>query len=251
MNVNWVALLSPLGTALILAAAALTLSLRGWRRSSRAMALLALVWLWTWSTPMANQRLRAHLEGPFPPLAVQDLPNSKAIVVLGGTMSPPTAGRPWPDLSAAADRVWHAERLFRAGKAPLVVLSGGSDLSVSLAPEALAMSAFIQDLGVPAAAVLLEPDSRSTRENARFTARLLRDRKIDQVLLVTSAWHMSRALAHFRAQGLTVTPAATDHSPTLTPGMAGWLPDPGSLESSSRALKEVVGLWMLPILGSE
>ena len=251
MNALFTALISPLGTALMLAVVALILSVRAWRRASRALALFAFAWLWIWSTPVANLHLRAHLERPFPPIALRDLPAAQAIVVLGGTMSPPTVGRPWPDLSAAADRVWHAARLFHAGKAPLVVLSGGSDLSLSLVPEAQAMSSFIQDLGVSSAALLLEPDSRSTRDNARFTAQLLRDRKLDHVLLVTSALHMGRAVAHFRAQGLTVVPAATDHSPLAAPGVLAWWPDPGALEGSSRAIKEVIGQWVLSIAGAD
>lgn len=238
------AVISPLGTALLLGLAALVLGALRWRRLSVAAALLGLVWLWVWSMPVASLWLRGALEHRYPPVALQGLPSAQAIVVLGGGMSPPGAGRPWPDLSAAADRVWHASRLFHAGKAPIVLMSGGADPAISPVSEAQSMRDFIVDLGVPNAAVLLEASSRNSRENAQFTAVLLRQRQIDRVLLVTSALHMRRALAHFRAEGLTVVPAATDHSPLDAPGIAGWLPDAGALEGSGRAFKELIGQWI-------
>ena len=238
------ALISPLGTALLLGATALVLAALRWRRGAAATALLGLVWLWVWSMPVASLWLRGALEHRYPPLALQGVPSAQAIVVLGGGMSPPGAGRPWPDLSAAADRVWHAARLYHAGKAPIVVMSGGADLALGPVSEAQSMRDFINDLGVPRAAVLLESGSRNSRENAQFVAVLLKQRQIDRVLLVTSALHMRRALAHFRAEGLAVVPVATDHSPLTAPGAAGWLPDAGALEGSSRAFKELMGQWI-------
>lgn len=238
------AVISPLGTALLLGAAALVLGALRWRRLSGAAALLGLAWLWAWSMPVASLWLRGSLEHRYPPLALQGLPSAQAIVVLGGGISPPAAGRPWPDLSAAADRMWHASRLFHAGRAPIVVMSGGADPALSPVSEAQAMRDFIVDLGVPDAAVLLESGSRNSRENAEFTASMLRQRQIDRVLLVTSAMHMRRAMAHFRAEGLTVVPVATDHSPLAAPGAAGWLPDAGALEGSGGAFKELIGQWI-------
>jgi uncharacterized SAM-binding protein YcdF (DUF218 family) len=115
---------------------------------------------------------------------------------MGGAMEPPDAMRPWPNLGAAADRVWHASRLYAAGKAPVVLLSGGSDLTEVAQPEALAMRQFMLDLGVPAAALLTEERSRNTRENSEMSAKLLRERGIQKVLLLTSALHMRLAVHH-------------------------------------------------------
>jgi uncharacterized SAM-binding protein YcdF (DUF218 family) len=109
------------------------------------------------------------------------------MLVLGGTMDPPDAMRPWPNLGAAADRVWHASRLYAVGKAPVVLLSGGSDMTAASQAESLGMRQFMLDLGVPAAALLTEERSHNTRENAEMSAKLLRERGIQKVLLVTSA----------------------------------------------------------------
>lgn len=111
-------------------------------------------------------------------------------------------------------------------------------------PEAVAVGRFLQDLGVPASALLLEGDSRTTEQKVRFSAALLRQQGLQHVLLVTSALHMESARRHFVAQGLQVVPVATDHEVGHTPPQTfwqRWLPDASSLDGSARALKEWVG----------
>ena len=161
-------------------------------------------------------------------------------------MLPPMIDYAEIDLKSGADRVWYAARLFHAGKAPLVILSGGGNLERQAFSEARAMAVSIQDLGVPTQAFVLEETSRNTRENAAFTAAMLKARGIEQILLVTSALHMPRALALFKVQGLQVIPAPTDFEAGKEPpfGLLAWLPDAGALISSALAMKELVGLWM-------
>ena len=84
----------------------------------------------------------------------------------------------------------------------LVVTSGGRKWEGIVEADAL-RDAVARD-GVPPAAVLRERCSFSTRENAEYVARLLGRRGIDGVILVTNGWHMARAAALFRAQGLRV-----------------------------------------------
>jgi uncharacterized SAM-binding protein YcdF (DUF218 family) len=236
-------LIAPLGTALLAWAVAGVLSLKGHKRLARVLGLWAFVWLWCWSTPLASHWVRGQLEAQYPPLPLAGVPTAQAVVVLGGAMEPPDGVRPWPNLSQGADRVWHASRLFLAGKAPVVLLSGGSDLTEVAQPEALAMRQFMLDLGVPAAALLTEELSRNTRQNAEMSAKLLRERGIQKVLLVTSALHMRRAVKLFEQQGLEVHAVATDHEVGSRNGRLPWLPDANSLDGSARAIKEFVGYW--------
>ena len=238
-----IALISPLCTALALGALALLLANRQHKRISCLLGLLALLWLGAWSLPVASHYLRGWLEAPYPAVAPAKLPQAQVIVVLGGGIRPPEHGQTLPDLNSAADRVWHAARLFHAGKAPLLVLSGGSNPAVSASSEALAMRGLLTDMGVPDTALLLEEHSRNTRQNAQFTADLLRQRGVSRILLVTSALHMRRALSLFEAQGLTVIPGATDHEARHHFSAVDWLPDAGALDGSARAIKELVGRW--------
>jgi len=236
-----IALISPLGTALLLGIFALLLGVLRHSRMSLAVGAIALAWLSLWSLPAMSLWLRSKIESAFPMVPVQELPDAEAIVVLGGTMEPPQNIQAFPDLLSSADRVWHAMRIYRAGKAPLLVLSGGSDSFVSLTSEAESMRLMLRDFGVPEKAMILEGASRNTRENARFTAKLLRDLNVDTVLLVTSALHMKRAMAHFRAEGLNVIPAATDHEGHKPTQWQRWLPDTNALDGSGRAMKEIIG----------
>lgn len=238
-------LLSPLGSSLCLLVLTLFLV---WRRRSRfgmACGALAMVWLWAWSMPVLSLWLRGTLEAQFAQAPLNRVPQAQALVVLGGGVSPPSGKATDINLEAAADRVWYAARLFHAGKAPLLLLSGGADPGRYAFSEARAMAIFLQDLGVPAQALLLEEVSRNTAENAVFSAAVLKARGIRHVLLVTSALHMPRALALFKAQGLQVDPAAADfEADNAPPGVLAWLPDAEALDGSGRAIKEWVGKWV-------
>ena len=234
-----IALVSPLGTALVLGVLALVLAL--WRpRLAWLLGVLGLAWLLVWSLPVASHALRGTVEGTYPAVPMDSLPRAQAIVVLGGGLRPAERPGQPPNMSAGADRVWHGARLYRAGKAPLVLLSGGSDPQVSVTSEAQAMRGLLADLGVSGDAVLLEGGSLNTRENARFTAALLKPRGVKDILLVTSALHMRRSVALFEAQGFKVIPAATDHEARRRFSAVDWLPSSDALDGSARAFKEIV-----------
>ena len=243
-----IAAISPLGTALLLGLAGLVLAARASTVQRRAGLLLitgALGWLTIWSLPAASDALRGRLEDAAGLRPIEALPAAQALVVLGGSIrGARLPRRPYPDLGASADRLWHAARLYRAAKAPLLVLSGGT-VHEGEAPEAEAMRQFLVELGVPAAAMVLEPASVTTAENAAFSARLLRQRDIQEVLLVTSALHMQRARALFERQGIRVIPAPTDHEIVDRPlKLLDVVPDAEALEGSGRAIKEIVGAWV-------
>ena len=238
-------LIAPLGLALLLGVAGwLAVALR-WRRTGLMWVGLALVWLYAWSTPWASEALQATLERQHPAVAVSALESAPVMVVLGGgVFAPAPPLRPWPDLGRAADRVWHAARLYHAGRAPRVVLSGGVDRRIGGLSEAEAMRVFLLDLGVPAAAIQVETGSVNTRENAAQVARLLDGWAVKRVLLVTSASHLPRATRLFERQGLEVIPVATD----VEAVDSAWdvrklLPDAAALNRSGEAFKEWVGLW--------
>lgn len=239
-----IALLSPLGASLFGGLLALILAWAGRRRLAFGLGALAVIWLWFWSLPVASYWVRGYLEAQHPAVAVEAMPEAQAIVVLGGGVSPPDYGEDYPNLELGADRIWHGARLLLAGKAPLVLLSGGSDPAYSATSEAEAMRRFMLDLGVPSEAMVLEHRSRNTTENAECSAAMLAEQGIDRILLVTSALHMPRAKALFEAQGLTVIPAATDHEVHDWPLWRDVLPETSALDGSSRAIKEIVGQWV-------
>ena len=190
--------LNPVTSAVIALVVGLFLA-RRWRRLGLTLVAVSVAWLWFASTPLCTALLGLPLERPY--LAFEDAaksPEADAIVVLGGGIGK-YPGFVYPDMFEAADRVWHAARLYKAGKAPKIVVSGSGDL-VAAVP-------LLRDLGVDESAIVVDNESRNTYENSRFTERLLGGGK---VLLVTSAWHMTRALGNFSRTSLEALPAPCD-----------------------------------------
>ncbi|HEY9844619.1 MAG TPA: YdcF family protein, partial [Candidatus Caenarcaniphilales bacterium] len=155
--------------------------------------------------------------------------------------------------SEEGDRALYGAKLYREGKAPRVILSGGRIQwrSGGGPPEATDMAQIIQTMGVPAAAIVQEPYSRNTHENAVNVRRILDAQGIPhRVLLVTSALHMPRSLLIFKRQGIDAIAAPTDFLITdydlapnsLQGALLDSLPDADELQRSTRALKEYVGL---------
>jgi len=121
------------------------------------------------------------------------------------------------------------------------VLSGGSGAATS---EAELMARFAGDLGVPRSALLLEAESRTTRQNARDVARLLQKNGLGpEIALVTSATHLTRALAEFRCAGLAPVGVPAEFEAMETAGdlPGDWIPSTDKLDRSRRVLKERVG----------
>lgn len=238
-----ITLISPLGSALLFSLVGAMICLRSRSRFGAAVILAALGWLWLWSMPLTSRGLRSGLEASFPPQTAETTATAGAIVVLGGAIGSAEGGRLYPHLGESSDRLWHAARLYHSGKAPLLVLSGGNLPWLGSASEAEAMRAFLRDLGVPDSAMILESRSGSTRENAVFSAQILHARGIQDVLLVTSARHMTRALPLFEAQGVHAVAAATDYAGAPISGWLRFLPDASALADSTASMKELVGRW--------
>ncbi len=240
-------LLLPLDAALAAGLLAIVLGLLKRPRAALAAGLASLVTLWAASTPAVADALAGPLERRFPPLPVEESPRAEAIVVLGGALAPRLPPRTEAELVDASDRVLHAARLYQAGKAPLVVPSGGElPWSAAPEPEAAAMTALLVEWGVPRDAILPEPRGATTRENAVDTEKLLLARGVRRVLLVTSSLHMPRAVAAFSVTRLTVIPSACDVS--VVKGRSSsplrWIPAPDALALTHAALWERLGfLW--------
>ncbi len=241
----------PLGTVLVLGMAALLALVRKRNQLGGTLLAVALLWLWMCSTPFASVLLMGPLIGQFPPQRVDELPSADAIVVLGGAVLPVTDSRPFTHIHTTADRAWHAARLFHAGKAPIVVASGGMVWPVPDTTSAAAsMRELLEALGVPKAAMVLEEESRNTRQNAVHTARVATERGIGNVLLVTSPWHMPRAIAAFRAAGLPATPASSAYARgPFGSDLLDFVPSTTALSTNTKAMRELLAQLVYRLRG--
>jgi uncharacterized SAM-binding protein YcdF (DUF218 family) len=100
----------PLGAAILVGALALALSFTNWRRIGQVLLGLTLLTLWIAATPICAHWLNWRLQLEVAPLSVSPLPQSDVIVLLGGI--------------GPLDRIVDTLRVYRAGKAPLIVISG-------------------------------------------------------------------------------------------------------------------------------
>lgn len=246
------ALVLPLNLSILLGLVALVMARRRRGGLAAAFGFLGLAILVTASLPVVGEALVFSLEREHPPADPAASPVAGAIVILGGSLSPGIPPRHGPELVEASDRILHAARLYRAGKAPLVIPSSGRlPWFVAERSEAAEMADLLVEWGVPRTAILEEGKARTTSENAVETVKLLRARGVRQVLLVTSSLHMRRGLASFRAEGLDAIPSPCDALVAATRARSpfAWIPSPQALEQTHTALWEHLGLAYYRVTG--
>lgn len=211
--------------------------MRRHRRIGTLLCAVSLGSLWLLATPWVSDTLGRAAEG-YPAIPPSRLAAAEggagAIVVLGGGFrreAPELGGVDAP--STAADlRLIEAARAARATHLPVLVTGSHR--------EAVAMARFMSDtLEVPVRWV--EDQSRTTRENAEFSARILKPLGIDRVMLVTSGTHMIRAVGDFRRAGLGVIPVPAGMTTRDQPGVLAFIPSAEALARSQTALYEWAG----------
>ena len=249
--------LLPPGSIVIALAVVAILLLRRKRvgESVTLFAISALIYLAS-IQPVSNLLL-APLEGAS--IGVQSSERPELIVVLGGGAIPARFATTAQEVvtsdaasaeSAAAPatfRVLSGDSIARTSEGAAlhletglpVAVTGGSPLTPGLEPEAVAAKRYLERLGVPSGAILVEGVSKNTWENAKLVADLSDSRSI---YLITSAYHMKRSIECFAAFGFEVTPRATDFR-VSSGGYTFWdfAPSSPSFSDSIQALHEYVG----------
>ncbi len=236
--------LYPLNFALLMLFIAMLALWRGWRRSGTLFVTLSFLFLTASAMPPVAKELAGRLERQYLPLSVEQSPQADAIIVLGGGVNIKVPPRVTAELGEGADRVLHAARLYKAGRAPIIIASGGNVFPQTTAlAEAAHMAELLQEWGVPAGAIVTEQNSRNTHENALAVEKLIDRNGYGRVLLVTSAIHMPRAMATFRSAGIDVVASPTDILVTKyrQPGGLDWMPSVGALGLTTLAVKEYIG----------
>ena len=187
------------------------LILVGIRRYTRWLALLSLAAVGlTGAVPIWNHTLLA-METTYESPASID--SAAGLIVLGGALSSGfiTETHGQVALNSAAERMTTALHLMEAHPEMPLVFSGfsGRFIRSSQSESDLAL-AFFQTMGADTQRILLENQSRNTLENARYTRELIDFAGNGPWVLVTSAFHMPRAVEIFTDQGIAVIPYPTD-----------------------------------------
>ena len=234
-------LLMPLPLCVCLFVLGVLLRLR-WRRSGASVALGAVLLLVLFSWAPVADRLLGPIEARYP--ALHDWPASEsvaAVMVLGGGFQP---HQPWVVTGqvseASANRLLEGLRLWHLRPDALLLVSG-ADRRAGVEPMARAFGRIAVDMGVPASHVRMLDSATDTGEEARAAAAVLGEGA--QVLLVTSASHMPRAMQHFLNAGLRPIAAPTHYLAGRDDvnQLSYWVPSARHLEKSERAVYEWLG----------
>lgn len=218
------------------------------RQERWLVAALALFFITT--NPLVVNELLLAWERPPVPLAA--LPaHADAAVLLTGITQMQKSPHDRVYLGVGADRFTSALWLYRAGRVRRIIVSGGSGAVQTTAhTEADDLITLLRLAGVPNSAIIREEKSRNTRENALFTKQLLASGQ-DTLILVTSAFHLRRAMGCFGKVGLYPIGFPAGYRSTdrrLAPD--AWLvPSPEALVNFSQLTHEVVGWLTYKVLG--
>jgi uncharacterized SAM-binding protein YcdF (DUF218 family) len=207
----------------------------------RFIGLFALGTLWVLSLNVVSGQITQALEGDYRLASVQSAPTASAIVVLGGmtslVQSEQGVVREWEE---GADRFWAGVELFKAGKAPQLIFTGGRmPWSPVKETEGEWLAIQAKRIGIPADRIQVSGEARNTAQEAKAVAALL---KTQDIVLVTSAFHMPRAKKIFEDAGLKVIPFAVDTRLRADPiRWSDFLPSAQALRRSSEAIREWIG----------
>jgi uncharacterized SAM-binding protein YcdF (DUF218 family) len=242
-------LIYPFNLALWLLATTWILLLFRFTRIAKISLLLCSLVLVICSSPLPT-RLYSQHEKTYQAIPVADSPLADAIVLLGGEVGIPLPPRVESQLGG--NRTLHAFRLYRAKKAPLIIVTGGNKFpQAGVKSESYYTVKILESWGVPESRIILEPNSRNTHQNAVQVKTILKARGIDRILLVTSAFHMPRAIETFQHVGLDAVPSPSAYSVAAyaRPAFLEWWPTLGNLSRSQAVVKEYLGIIVYRLRG--
>lgn len=212
------------------------------KKRSKQLRIAGFVLLFIFTSPLIMDGVNNFWEPPI--LFTEDIPECEFGVVLGGFSSYDTTS----DRIAfrfGSDRFNQGIWLLQTHKIDRLIISGGSGFL--LHPElreSVYASKYADEIGIPMRRVLVESESRNTHENAIKTKKLLEDEGLenDPVLLITSGYHMPRAMACFEKQGIEVIPyCAESYRNESGIGIDSFIPNPLVLAHWNVLMHEWIG----------
>lgn len=239
--------LLPPGSILILLILGIVLIIYRKRRLGLTLFWVSVIALYLLSTTFIANLLLSPLEH-YRALYPKDIKttNAKAIVILAaGSKYAPEFGGSGPT-STSLERAYYAADLYKLTKLPILI--SGGEVKGEPSVESTQMKRLLENsFNVPVWKI--EPQSRNTYQNAKYTAKLLKENNIKRFYLVTSAWHMRRSLWAFHQFGLNPIPAPTDFAKQKHANwLKLWLPNPAAFVRSYLALHEYLGYLCYQLL---
>jgi uncharacterized SAM-binding protein YcdF (DUF218 family) len=184
--------------------------------------------------------LANSLQGRYTDFRMDQVEPLDVIAVLGGGLRTAPSGR--PQIADGGDRAMLAYRLFQAGKVQRIICTGTSGLPLSEGElaQADALEAFLLSLGVPQQQ-LVKIGGRNTWQEIQALDKWMTENQGTKLKtgIVTSAWHLPRAMRLAEAVGIKAEPLPADFANTrVTQSPYLLIPGSGNLDTVTRCLKE-------------
>lgn len=189
----------------------------------------------------ASNYLASSLEAPFSQIDIAQIPTLDAVIVLGGGTSSTYNNR--VQLGMAGDRVATAARLYHSGQVKKIICTGSQSFRAS--PEDLhpreEAKLILTEFGIPASAVILLEGENTSQEMNSLKSWIPEHINSPQprIGLITSAWHLKRALRLAKSQGLEFEPIPSNFiSGPVNPSPHWVIPSGDNLATTGRIFKE-------------
>jgi uncharacterized SAM-binding protein YcdF (DUF218 family) len=221
-----------------------------WKRTLRITGIVLLLFF-------SNHFIANSVMGwwELPARRFEDLKHFNAAIVLTGITTNQPMG---PDdrvyFYLGADRITHTMQLYKLGYIDKIIISGGNGRIIDNGyRESVRLKEFLQLTGIPDSVLFVDASSDNTYQNAVESMKLLDSLQIkaEDCILVTSAFHMRRALACFRKAGAAVDYFPCDirsHSTKLTPDVL-LIPKLEAIMVWQKLLKEWTGMLAYWVAG--
>jgi len=235
-------LLLPPGGLILLGLFGLLFHKRYW---GKGLIFLSLASFWLLATEPVRDTILSPLEQSHPLFdASAQQSDYSAIVLLGGGLyeKAPEYGGVDSLSNHAMMRTLYAARLARQ-TGMTVIATGGAVLSETTEAEGVVMRRWLIEFGVPESSIIVESMAKNTWENVAQVKGILQQHGFQTAVLVTTAWHMPRAVWAFEAQALKVIPAPCYYIVEEEPyDLRSYLPRWNVLADSCDGLHEYLGL---------
>lgn len=216
---------------------------------------LLIGYLYLFSNGIVSQFLWKFIESPWSRKSFEEINTASAIVVLSGgreSILHKDVIYEWRD----PDRFLAGINLFKAGKANTLIFTGGKNHTNNLLPnEGIVNKATAIKFGIPSKSILVTSDVNNTYQEASEISRISKENLGNKpIILVTSAFHMSRAKTLFEYKGIKVIPFPVDFNSQnlsinqLIVNPYNLIPNALSLSMSSKVIREILGRYSLIFL---
>jgi uncharacterized SAM-binding protein YcdF (DUF218 family) len=216
----------------------------------RILRVLSFFILWIFSNGAFTEWAARAYE--IPPVKISDMPAKEIGVVLtGGLINDPISYTHGTHIGTSADRIYQAAKLYKAKKIQKILISGGDNLKLPVVIESQNAKQFLMDMGVPAADIYTENKSLNTYQNALFTAQTLTKLNAPKdIILISSASHLPRAIACFKKQNIKAVPFPCAHIATYWQVNAfDFLPNGEEMQKAKWLTKEWQGYIIYKMVG--